>query len=86
MKSLTVIETNDLAEILRSIVRQELDARERPNEIMTKQQLCDYTGWSISTINRKMKAGLPYFGGEGEHPRFSKSKVDEWLTKEQSYL
>jgi hypothetical protein len=63
MKSLTVIETNDLAEILRSIVRQELDARERPNEIMTKQQLCDYTGWSIS-----------------------KSKVDEWLTKEQSYL
>jgi predicted DNA-binding transcriptional regulator AlpA len=84
--SLTIIETNDLEKLLRSVVRQELDARERPNEIMNRQQLSEYTGWSLSTITRKMKAGLPYFGGEGEHPRFQRAKVDEWLTKERSYL
>jgi excisionase family DNA binding protein len=75
-----------LENIVRSVIREELDSREKPNEIMTRSQLSDYVGWSLSTIRRKMKAGLPHFGGEGEHPRFRKSEIDKWLTQQNSYL
>jgi excisionase family DNA binding protein len=84
--SIAVIETHDLEAMIRETIRSELDARERPREIMTRAQLSEYTGWSLSTIRRKMKNGLPHFGGEGEHPRFRRAAVDNWLTEQESYL
>jgi excisionase family DNA binding protein len=75
-----------LESIVRSVIREELGSITRPDGIMTRQQLSDYTGWSLSTIARKMKKGLPYSGGHGEHPRFRRSEVDKWLTNERSYL
>lgn len=81
-----LVDANELERLLRSVVRDELDARERPLEIMTKKQLSERYGWSPSTINRKMKQGLPYFGKNGEHPRFRKSDVDSWLTSQQEYI
>ena len=80
------ISKDDLVDLISTVVRKELDARERPTEIMTKTQLSEYTGWSLSTIRRKMKEGLPYFGGGDTHPRFLRRKVDEFLTQERSYL
>lgn len=84
--SIAVIDVHDLEEIIRDAVRKELDAREAPGEIMTRKQLAEFTGWSLSTIRRKMDQGLPYFGGEGEHPRFLRAEVQKWLTEKQSYL
>lgn len=82
--SLAVIDVQDLESMLRGIVRDELDSRERLGEIMTKKQLAEEYGWSSSTITRRMKDGLPYFGGG--HPRFRRSDVDRWLTERESYL
>lgn len=82
---LKVVTLTDLETVLRDVVRSELDARET-SEILTRKQLSEKTGWSLSTIQRKMKKGLPHFGGDGEHPRFLWSQVKEWLTREESYL
>lgn len=73
-------------ESLRRVVREELDARDRPKDILTRKQLSERYGWSSTTIWRKMRKGLPHFGGVGEHPRFKKSEVDRWLTEQSSYL
>ena len=78
------IPIDQLRELLRSVVREELGLQ--TPEWMTREQLSKDYGWSMATINRKMKKGLPFSGGNGEHPRFSRKAIDQWLTEQNSYL
>ena len=71
----------DIERIVRSVVREELDARERPGDVLTREQLKKIYGWSDSTVRRKVKAGMPSLGR-----RFRQSDINRWLTQQNSYL
>lgn len=81
------IDENYLNEICQRAARfavREFSQQNRVDEVMTKKQLGEYFGWSPSTVNRKMKQGLPHSGGG--HPRFRRSEVERWLTQNESSL
>ncbi len=46
---------------------------------MTKQQVADYLGKPVSTINRWMLDGMPYKKEGNERPEFYKPQIDRWL-------
>ena len=74
--SLAVIDTTELAEMLRGIVREELDARDK-GDVLTKAELGKEYNWSASTINRYMRSGMPSHGPG--RPRFRRTEIDAWL-------
>lgn len=77
--------TIDLDEIARraAVFAVELYAKQNPvNRICTKKELAQHFGVSEPTINRWMKAGMPYFGGG--RPRYNKEECEKWKYEQQS--
>lgn len=82
--AIAVLDETQLQEIIRQAVvlatkdlRDELQRLSTP-EVMTKDRLAVYLECHVSSINRFMKAGMPY-EMLGEHPRFRKADIDDWL-------
>lgn len=47
----------------------------------SKQEIAQYLGLSVPTIERMMKARkIPYYRLSG-YPRFEKTQIDNWLEK-----
>jgi hypothetical protein len=79
-----VLDESEITEIVRHAVKlataellDELE-RSRTPELMSKDRLAIYLDCHISSINRFMKAGMPY-EMLGDHPRFRKADIDLWL-------
>lgn len=67
---------------LDGMIRDAIDSvAKRPvSYVMTKKQLAVYLDQPISTINRWMKQGLPFYKvDETSYPEFYKPQVDKWL-------
>lgn len=58
-------------------LRQDLEAAKIP-ELMNREQLAAYVGCHPSTVNRLMRAGMPY-ELLLKAPRFRKEDVDRWM-------
>jgi hypothetical protein len=80
------VSVDDLKVMIREVVAGELERLEKQGEIMDKKQLREYTGWSYTTIWRKMQNGLPFTGSNREHPIFLRSRVNQWLTENETRL
>lgn len=84
MTEIVVLSKYELSELLRQNARMivmELreEIKSKPfREVMTKKELAEYLRCDSQKINRYMKLGLPY-EQFGDHPRFRKSSIDEWL-------
>ena len=48
--------------------------------VFTKKQVAAYLDKPISTVDRYMKEGLPYYkADENSYPEFSREQVDNWI-------
>ena len=48
---------------------------------LTRRQACAYLQVSESTLERRIRAGLPVHRPPGGHPRFYASELDAWLRR-----
>ena len=74
-----VITTSELEEMMRQAF---VYARSQEQSILTKAELAKHFKVSGSTINRWMRAGMPYFGGG--RPRYNKEECERWKYEQQN--
>lgn len=80
MEAAIITNSAALRELVEDSIQLALSrAAKPPPPIMTKAQVADYLGKSISTVNRYMKEGLPFRKVENDYPEFYKKDIDRWL-------
>jgi excisionase family DNA binding protein len=71
-----------LATVLETVHRARYDSGMDAPALMTEQELADYCRVSLVTVKRWRRAGTgPPVVYAGEHPRYRKTAVDEWLER-----
>jgi excisionase family DNA binding protein len=73
------------ADQLRELIAEAVTEAQRPTESpwRTAEQLADYLGVSVATVNRRVREGLPFVRlHEGGRRMFYTPDVDAWLRRQ----
>jgi excisionase family DNA binding protein len=78
------MESNDV--ILKKLIQLEILIVNTAKQILTVEDLINYTGFSRSYIYKLVhKSVLPYSKPNGKTLFFQKNEIDDWLLRNKSY-